>query len=143
MRDLAALEVVRAGKYELCCCTSADGGIEGSDPVGAHDDEYTERLVGDLADAADQRVDAGAVLVVHLRRFNGTVPIASRFVDEQNDRPAAPDGARLTNPLRRTRCRSTGSSLRRRPAAPGPQAKPLDPYVDIVLARNRIGECFG
>ena len=64
------------------------GRIERAQPVGAHDDGGRKALALAMpVDAADERVHAGAVFVVHLRRL-ARLRERVGFVDQQDDAAA-------------------------------------------------------
>jgi hypothetical protein len=75
----------RAGELEHRSCAATNGGVQGVEPVGAHDGQARQFGGSHIVDASNQRIHAGPVFMVHLRQF---ARLRERvcFINEQDRR---------------------------------------------------------
>ena len=124
------------------------GRVEGVEPVRTHDDGHRQPRLGEAVDTPDERIDAGPILMVHLRRLARLRQRIS-FVDQENHGAAG----RLAADSRELRGLGIGAVERRRqelghfadaPLTTGRQAHREQGDVDLPFTchgiPNRLGQ---
>ena len=91
----AASNFVRSSEDERRRSPSSNGRIDRAIAIGRQHHDYRESSLGEAVEAANEGVDTGAILVVHLRRFS-RLSEGVRFVDEKDDGRPGPIRSSVT-----------------------------------------------